>query len=226
MPPPHPLGSSVQICVLAFAENLVPLVSQLICLLLTEVSYEKGSCRELCKWLLLPCSRCLASYSRHNITVHTCPWCPQTAYRRSFPGRRSASGGDGEGLSDWLRGQHAATRAPHDLQWCFWGGRVWPVWAAGILWMVSTESILLCTEYPDFRFCIQSCFFVCRRCHYCKSSCHVSSLRIPYACKLLFQELQSMNIVPRLRLARYNDWACSLMLLILRPKNTGLSKSM
>uniref|UniRef100_A0ABI7ZWV4 DNA-directed RNA polymerase n=1 Tax=Felis catus TaxID=9685 RepID=A0ABI7ZWV4_FELCA len=33
-------------------------------------------------------------------------------------------------------------------------------------------------------------------CHYCKSSCHVSSLRIPYACKLLFQELQSMNIIP------------------------------
>ncbi|XP_067835324.1 DNA-directed RNA polymerase III subunit RPC2, partial [Heptranchias perlo] len=42
-------------------------------------------------------------------------------------------------------------------------------------------------------------------CHYCKSSCHVSSLRIPYACKLLFQELQSMNIVPRLKLARYNE---------------------
>lgn len=47
--------------------------------------------------------------------------------------------------------------------------------------------------------------FGCCRCHYCKSSCHVSSLRIPYACKLLFQELQSMNIVPRLKLARYNE---------------------
>lgn len=43
------------------------------------------------------------------------------------------------------------------------------------------------------------------RCHYCKSSCHVSSLRIPYACKLLFQELQSMNIIPRLRLSKYNE---------------------
>ncbi|KAK7891116.1 hypothetical protein WMY93_023079 [Mugilogobius chulae] len=42
-------------------------------------------------------------------------------------------------------------------------------------------------------------------CHYCKSSCHVSTLRIPYACKLLFQELQSMNIIPRLKLSRYNE---------------------
>ncbi len=48
--------------------------------------------------------------------------------------------------------------------------------------------------------------FLSSRCHYCKSSCHVSSLRIPYACKLLFQELQSMNIIPRLKLSRYNEW--------------------
>ena len=43
------------------------------------------------------------------------------------------------------------------------------------------------------------------RCHYCKSSKDVASLKIPYACKLLFQELQSMNIVPRLTLKRYNE---------------------
>lgn len=48
--------------------------------------------------------------------------------------------------------------------------------------------------------------YLSSRCHYCKSSCHVSSLRIPYACKLLFQELQSMNIIPRLKLSRYNEW--------------------
>mmetsp|Transcript_28385 Transcript_28385/g.45985 ORF Transcript_28385/g.45985 Transcript_28385/m.45985 type:complete len:1140 (+) Transcript_28385:58-3477(+) len=37
-------------------------------------------------------------------------------------------------------------------------------------------------------------------CQYCKSSANVSSIKIPYACKLLFQELQSMNILPRLEL--------------------------
>ncbi|KAK2158794.1 hypothetical protein LSH36_164g11051 [Paralvinella palmiformis] len=42
-------------------------------------------------------------------------------------------------------------------------------------------------------------------CQYCKSSTQVASLKIPYACKLLFQELQSMNIVPRLSLKKYNE---------------------
>lgn len=39
-------------------------------------------------------------------------------------------------------------------------------------------------------------------CNNCKSSMSVSSIRIPYACKLLFQELQAMNILPRLKLDR------------------------
>jgi len=42
-------------------------------------------------------------------------------------------------------------------------------------------------------------------CHNCRSSGAVSSIRIPYACKLLFQELQAMNIVPRLKLEKYCD---------------------
>eukprot|EP00095_Tigriopus_kingsejongensis_P012376 snap_masked-scaffold190_size271632-processed-gene-1.0 protein:Tk12376 transcript:snap_masked-scaffold190_size271632-processed-gene-1.0-mRNA-1 annotation:"dna-directed rna polymerase iii subunit rpc2" len=42
-------------------------------------------------------------------------------------------------------------------------------------------------------------------CTNCKSSKSVSSIRIPYACKLLFQELQAMNIVPRLKLEKYCD---------------------
>ena len=47
-------------------------------------------------------------------------------------------------------------------------------------------------------------FFLCR-CHYCSSSHNISTLKIPYACKLLFQELLSMNIVPRLSLKHYTD---------------------
>ena len=42
-------------------------------------------------------------------------------------------------------------------------------------------------------------------CHFCKSSSKVSSIKIPYACKLLFQELQSMNIVPRISLTKCID---------------------
>ncbi|KAG0230566.1 DNA-directed RNA polymerase III core subunit ret1 [Actinomortierella wolfii] len=37
-------------------------------------------------------------------------------------------------------------------------------------------------------------------CQHCKSSKGMSKMQIPYACKLLFQELQSMNVVPRLQL--------------------------
>ncbi|KAH7820409.1 putative DNA-directed RNA polymerase III subunit RPC2 [Monocercomonoides exilis] len=35
-------------------------------------------------------------------------------------------------------------------------------------------------------------------CQHCRSTQNVFTIRIPYACKLLFQELQSMNVVPRL----------------------------
>jgi len=42
-------------------------------------------------------------------------------------------------------------------------------------------------------------------CHYCRSGLEMSTLRIPYAAKLLFQELQSMNIVPRLKLQDQNS---------------------
>ncbi|XP_010242622.1 PREDICTED: DNA-directed RNA polymerase III subunit 2 isoform X2 [Nelumbo nucifera] len=37
-------------------------------------------------------------------------------------------------------------------------------------------------------------------CSTCKSGDHISKMKLPYACKLLFQELQSMNVVPRLKL--------------------------
>jgi DNA-directed RNA polymerase III subunit RPC2 len=40
-------------------------------------------------------------------------------------------------------------------------------------------------------------------CNLCKSSGSVAQIKIPYACKLLFQELMSMNIVPKLVLEEY-----------------------
>ena len=38
-------------------------------------------------------------------------------------------------------------------------------------------------------------------CSLCKGSEAMATLQLPYACKLLFQELISMNIVPKLQLA-------------------------
>ncbi|KAF3619579.1 DNA-directed RNA polymerase III subunit RPC2 [Capsicum annuum] len=38
-------------------------------------------------------------------------------------------------------------------------------------------------------------------CSMCKNGENISTMKLPYACKLLIQELQSMNIVPRLKLA-------------------------
>ena len=37
-------------------------------------------------------------------------------------------------------------------------------------------------------------------CQQCRRGDKVSSIKLPYACKLLFQELQSMNVATRLRL--------------------------
>jgi DNA-directed RNA polymerase III subunit RPC2 len=37
-------------------------------------------------------------------------------------------------------------------------------------------------------------------CTTCKNGDNIATMKLPYACKLLFQELQSMNVVPRLKL--------------------------
>jgi DNA-directed RNA polymerase III subunit RPC2 len=37
-------------------------------------------------------------------------------------------------------------------------------------------------------------------CTLCKTEAEVATLKLPYACKLLFQELQAMNIAPRAQL--------------------------
>ncbi|XP_039299548.1 DNA-directed RNA polymerase III subunit RPC2-like [Nilaparvata lugens] len=72
--------------------------------------------------------------------------------------------------------------------------------------MMLVERLMISSDAFDVDVCNQ-----CGRlaysgwCHGCQSSASVSTIRIPYACKLLFQELQSMNISPRLTLKNYCD---------------------
>jgi len=61
------------------------------------------------------------------------------------------------------------------------------------------ERLLLASDAFDVAVC-ERCGLLgyAGWCNLCKSSAAVASIKIPYACKLLFQELMSMNIVPRL----------------------------
>ncbi|XP_076078623.1 DNA-directed RNA polymerase III subunit RPC2-like isoform X2 [Mytilus galloprovincialis] len=72
--------------------------------------------------------------------------------------------------------------------------------------MLLLERLMISSDSFVVDVCGQ-CGLLCYSgwCQYCKSSRNVSTLKMPYACKLLFQELQSMNIVPRLSLKRYNE---------------------
>uniref|UniRef100_A0A182IIZ1 DNA-directed RNA polymerase n=1 Tax=Anopheles atroparvus TaxID=41427 RepID=A0A182IIZ1_ANOAO len=70
--------------------------------------------------------------------------------------------------------------------------------------MLIMERLMISSDAFDVDVCN-----VCGRlaysswCHNCHSSASVSKISMPYACKLLFQELTSMNIVPRLKLQNY-----------------------
>jgi DNA-directed RNA polymerase III subunit RPC2 len=67
--------------------------------------------------------------------------------------------------------------------------------------MLLVERLMLSSDVFTVHIC-EICGLLCNPswCQHCKSSGSIASLKIPYACKLLFQELQAMNVVPRLRL--------------------------
>lgn len=67
--------------------------------------------------------------------------------------------------------------------------------------MLLLERLMLSSDACEVDVC-RTCGLLgySRWCHFCRSSSAIATLRIPYACKLLFQELLSMNIIPRLEL--------------------------
>ena len=69
--------------------------------------------------------------------------------------------------------------------------------------MLLVERLMISSDAFDVDVC-NKCGLLGYKgwCHNCQSSSSVSSIQIPYACKLLFQELQAMNIVPRLKLEK------------------------
>lgn len=70
--------------------------------------------------------------------------------------------------------------------------------------MLLMERLMLASDAFSANIC-GTCGRLAARgwCPSCKSAAAVTSVDMPYACKLLFQELASMNIVPRLTLSNY-----------------------
>ena len=69
--------------------------------------------------------------------------------------------------------------------------------------MLVIERLMISSDTYRVQVC-NTCglFAYSNWCHYCQSSSTISSVNVPYACKLLFQEMTSMNIVPRLKLVK------------------------
>lgn len=72
--------------------------------------------------------------------------------------------------------------------------------------MMLVERLMISSDAFDVDIC-NKCGLMAYSgwCHSCRANGCVSTISMPYACKLLFQELQSMNIVPRLTLKNYCD---------------------
>jgi len=69
--------------------------------------------------------------------------------------------------------------------------------ASGLL----VERLMVSSDRFHATVCLK-CGMICRPqwCPFCRSDANLTELQIPYACKLLFQELESMNILPKLKL--------------------------
>ncbi|KAJ2502731.1 DNA-directed RNA polymerase III complex subunit Rpc2 [Coemansia sp. RSA 1972] len=65
--------------------------------------------------------------------------------------------------------------------------------------MLLLERLMISSDVFEVYVC-QTCGYIGYKgwCQMCRSSKSMVPIKIPYACKLLFQELQSMNILPRL----------------------------
>jgi DNA-directed RNA polymerase III subunit RPC2 len=70
--------------------------------------------------------------------------------------------------------------------------------------MLLMERLMISSDAFKVHVC-EKCGFIAylNYCQYCKNGKSIALLTIPYACKLLFQELLSMNIVPKLHVSDY-----------------------
>ncbi|KAH8320546.1 hypothetical protein KR067_005238 [Drosophila pandora] len=70
--------------------------------------------------------------------------------------------------------------------------------------MLIMERLMISSDAFEVDVC-RTCgrLAYCSWCHFCQSSAYVSKISMPYACKLLFQELTSMNVVPKMILEDY-----------------------
>lgn len=68
--------------------------------------------------------------------------------------------------------------------------------------MLLIERLLLSSD-PFLASICTKCGLLAQHnwCQYCKTGSYINIVRIPYACKLLFQELQSMNVIPKITLS-------------------------
>ncbi|XP_065222297.1 DNA-directed RNA polymerase III subunit RPC2 [Planococcus citri] len=70
--------------------------------------------------------------------------------------------------------------------------------------MLLIERLMVSSDAIEVDVCsVCGLFAYSQWCNTCKSSSSVAHIKMPYSCKLLFQELISMNIVPRLELKNY-----------------------